>query len=97
MPRPQREHPHLGVGMSGKLAEGHLGQEIGMSEFPQHSGRRQHGHELVAAAGTGETRELSRGQVRSVEVSHRASQNPEKKAAKETEPGDLISSEWGKS
>lgn len=66
-----------------------------MSEFPQHSEKRQHGHELVAGAGTGETRELSRGQVRSAEVSHRASQNPEKKPAKETEPGDLISSEWG--
>lgn len=66
-----------------------------MSEFPQHNGRRQHEHELVAAAGTGGTRALSRGQVRSAEVSHRASQNPEKKPAKETEPEDLISSEWG--
>lgn len=67
--------------MPGKLAEDHLGRDIGMSEFPQHSRRRQlkqgHGHELMTTTGTGETRKLSRGQVRSAEVSHRGSQNPE--------------------
>lgn len=72
-----------------------------MSEFPQHNGRRQHGHgpghELVAAAGTGRTRlglEVRLGQQRSVTECHRTQS---REPAKETEPGDLISSEWGES
>lgn len=53
------------------------------------------GHGLGATAVTGETTELSRGYVRSAEVSHRGSQS--RGTTEETKPRNLISAEWGES